>query len=333
MNKIYSLVTLLLTASASAQPVLDETNSAPSIGNSFTVNLGTFVAPAAGGINQTWDFSGQVSGGSTQIQYVDPAGTTAGATFSFADYAETASGSPETRYFDSETLGTVPGVYNLGYANTNGFIMPYAAPIRQRPYPCAHLDTWNGNYGGNTIFMGIQFFIDGTFDGEADGYGTLIMPWGTVNNVLRTHLVIHETQAIIGAQSDYIQDYYEYYVAGVAYPLVRTYDLKEDLGGGSFVQMDQTLQWMDPLTTEVTEISAPLVLSIFPNPAHGQVTVNCTGVSKLEVLDATGRILLNEQNGNGAEQQLDISGLTPGIYTLQVIDATGRRAAQRLVVR
>lgn len=334
MKHLYALVLSCPAIGAIAQPVLTELNTGLQLGQSFTINGGTFQAPPAGGANQVWDFSSQTSLGMVTVQFVDPATTPSGANFT-SEFAETAAGSPETRYYDVDPSGQ----YLDGYANSNGFFISYdgsGSAMLQRPHPCTYQDTWNDIYGGSTFFQGFQLFIDGDITGEADGFGTLEMPWGTVTDVLRIHLLITQTQAIVGAQSDFLEEYYEYYTPGVAYPLVRTYDKKEMLGGGAFVQMDQTLLWMSPVGVGTPESAVASTITLFPNPAHDVVCLN-TGsaqVSRVELLDASGRVVRSEALvlGSSTAQRFSLSGIASGVYTVRMSEVDGHQQSQRLVV-
>ena len=75
--------------------------------------------------------------------------------------------------------------------------------------------------------------------------------------------------------------------------------------------------------------------SIFPNPAHGEVTVIAPremGTFTLELLDMTGRVSYRTETmtASGA-QQISLGGLTPGTYALRITTSIGRKS-QLLIV-
>jgi hypothetical protein len=75
-------------------------------------------------------------------------------------------------------------------------------------------------------------------------------------------------------------------------------------------------------------------MGLFPNPAHGRATVQLpagAGPATLTVLDALGRPV-HTQTTTGSQAELDLSGLTPGLYAVRV-QAGGTAATQRLVVK
>ncbi|MBS1685468.1 MAG: carboxylesterase family protein [Bacteroidetes bacterium] len=68
---------------------------------------------------------------------------------------------------------------------------------------------------------------------------------------------------------------------------------------------------------------------IFPNPAHGLVTVTCVECD-LTIYDCVGRLLIDKYGVNN--EILDISGLSAGVYSWSIA-AAGRTGYGRLVVR
>lgn len=77
---------------------------------------------------------------------------------------------------------------------------------------------------------------------------------------------------------------------------------------------------------------ADAVLRVYPNPAHGLVTVEVPagGASAISLRDALGRMVLHMAL-NGALQQLDLRNFPPGAYVLEVHSASGAR--QRIQVQ
>jgi hypothetical protein len=76
-------------------------------------------------------------------------------------------------------------------------------------------------------------------------------------------------------------------------------------------------------------------LSVGPNPARSTVQLRFAGLPTLlivEIRDAFGRSLSSPRSFTGNSTTLDISGLRPGIYYVQVTDpATGRVSQQQLI--
>lgn len=59
-------------------------------------------------------------------------------------------------------------------------------------------------------------------------------------------------------------------------------------------------------------------LSLFPNPADHEVFITgIGGATSIEVLDATGRVVLRERPSAVPQQRIGIAALAPGVYTLR----------------
>ena len=72
-------------------------------------------------------------------------------------------------------------------------------------------------------------------------------------------------------------------------------------------------------------------LSMFPNPATAAVRLGTTGAGTATFTDALGREAL-QVPVQQTNPTLDISALSPGVYTVQFTAASGRWAS-KLVVR
>jgi hypothetical protein len=83
-----------------------------------------------------------------------------------------------------------------------------------------------------------------------------------------------------------------------------------------------------PLSTKTT---APLALSLFPNPATTQVQLpGLPANSRVQLLDALGRV--QRETTTSAAAAVSVLGLAPGLYVLRATDAQGRTLAGRVVV-
>lgn len=82
-----------------------------------------------------------------------------------------------------------------------------------------------------------------------------------------------------------------------------------------------------------------LGLEAFPNPAQDQLTLLFTaeGSLSLDVMDAEGRVVMRrslERSGAGLfREQLDVSGLSAGLYTALVSGADGQLGMTRFLVQ
>lgn len=80
--------------------------------------------------------------------------------------------------------------------------------------------------------------------------------------------------------------------------------------------------------------TATIAMLVHPNPAAGRVRVEHRGdVRRLRLLDMRGRIILDERPIAGSRSTaIDLSGVAPGAYVVEAIDAEGARATTMLRV-
>lgn len=67
-------------------------------------------------------------------------------------------------------------------------------------------------------------------------------------------------------------------------------------------------------------------VKLFPNPTTGNLYIEVEGLQKVEVIDAVGRVVMSQNNGN----VVNMSNLANGIYTVRVM-ANGNTAVKKVV--
>lgn len=81
----------------------------------------------------------------------------------------------------------------------------------------------------------------------------------------------------------------------------------------------------------IDEVSNPLGIRLFPNPANNAVTLTgeYSGPAQVEITDATGRVVYSKQmNMNASASNLDISTLAAGVYNCRVTSDKGISGVQ-----
>ncbi len=326
------LAAFAFALNAHAQPTLTFATNAPTVGTEYTLNYGNYVAPGNGGAVQTWDLSGLNSDSTDVLQMVAPSSTTNGSQFPNATVAELSS--PVTTYYQVNASGI------LFAGSDDGTSLIVNAPMpKYVAFPCTMGSTWSTPHAAEFEYEGDPVFRSGTVSGEADGYGTLTMPWGTVSNVLRIHMLNVMRDSLDLFTMDYTYDSYLYYVAGQSYPIAELVNATIDLGFGT-PQVVQFSRWTGELTTGIDAPSfANGDLNAYPNPTSDVVNIVVTadmGANpSVTILDAAGRVAHQERLMvvGGTTSPLDMDHLVPGIYTLVIMDAGGRRSMARVSLR
>ncbi|MBK7344770.1 MAG: right-handed parallel beta-helix repeat-containing protein [Saprospiraceae bacterium] len=73
-----------------------------------------------------------------------------------------------------------------------------------------------------------------------------------------------------------------------------------------------------------------------PNPAHGQVMVSLsdrTPITQVNILDQTGRIVKSLKGGDQSLISIDLHGIPPSIYLIEVMNSSGQKLVGRVVVQ
>ncbi len=73
-------------------------------------------------------------------------------------------------------------------------------------------------------------------------------------------------------------------------------------------------------------------ISVFPNPTRGLIKVEgMSDVSKISVVDLTGKVLLEEKIQRNANHSFDLSNLSPGIYFFVLQKNSGLKIIKKVI--
>ncbi len=330
--RIVSLLAVFSCVAAQAQFTLANPEHVPGPGLSFSVNLGPFVAPGSGGANQVWDFSSMVATGIDTLYFVDPASTPSGADFASSTVA-LFDGDQDYSYFQATATE-----FLLNGNDDGSYAFPMSDPSKYWPFPCNFNDTWSDVLGGSVIVQAQTVTRAGTVTGIADGYGTLLLPFGPVDDVLR--VVVDENYqdavSIITAIHD-VQTHY-YFKRFLPFPVLQITNRTTNVNGS--ITTLQTAQWVDSAAVGVLERwSTGIDAQLIPNPAVGSTTLSfeADGNVEVNVIDLTGRVALTQRlkslSPGIQTHTLDISTLSSGTYMVRFADSKGGIGAKKLVVR
>ncbi len=329
-----ALILLSAFAGIGIQAQILDMNNVPLVGDVWTyVSCGTL--PLEGtGTDQVWDASSAISNGAPQgVECVDPENTTAGADFPDADLALLYEGS--TIYMRVEE----DGMYVIGsYIPSFPITSFYTDPLQQVVFPSSFGTTWTDDYAGSYTFDGDAVDQTGQFTATISGTGDLILPWGSVDDVLRMDITETYTEEGLGNTFVMQRTLSEFYRPGVRTYLARLYSTTTELNGvpgasgQGFIYVDENV-----FAGVAAHRKQAIGMTVSPNPAstHATVMFVATDPIQLSLIDASGRVVY-EQSVNGPSglctATVDLEDLHPGIYTLRVLDRKGGSGTTRLVV-
>lgn len=313
---------------------LDNANAAPTAGFTAVMNNSTYAAPGNSGPMQTWTFSTLTPTSSITVNHVTPASTGYLSSFPAATVA-TDDASGVFGFFQY----TAQGGFLLGYHSTAANVtIPYQNAEQIMKYPCSFNTTWTDNFSSSFTTSGFPANRTGTSTGIADGYGTLVMPYGTVSNVLRVKYT-QDYEDDLGAFGvlDYQAETYQWWKPGTPIQLLLVSTLNVTNNGVPSSQ--QFMQWLDGGPVGLAEGDDPSIgIDLFPNPAVGRTTLRFGSVGgpvRLRLFDHTGRVVMEQglQAGMGiTDHDLDLGGLPAGFYQVQLTAQDGSTGVKRLVV-
>lgn len=320
----------LLSAAAEAQ-TLNQGNNAALVGQSFTEHMSTSAVTGPSGASQTWNFATIASLSDLSFVMQSVASTPAGSSFLGATVAAMSGDNYNYIKYSAtgmENMGATTTLANLVYQNSELVLK----------YPCSYNTTWTDTWSTNFSVMGTSISRSGSSTGLADGYGTLVMPYGTVNNVLRVKFTQTFSDQSMGIPvATYTCTTYYYYKPGIHLALVQTSTLVTTTNGSNQTTYDT--RWLDGSYVGIAEsVHHSIGIDLYPNPAKDQVTLvmgTSGGRVRVDLLDGTGRVVRSEQmqaNMGLVRHELDLGGLTAGLYQVLVTGADGSQGVQRLVV-
>ena len=73
-------------------------------------------------------------------------------------------------------------------------------------------------------------------------------------------------------------------------------------------------------------------VSVFPNPATSQVTVNAEGIRQVEIRNLLGQQVVSMEGNGSGSLTIGLSGLAKGVYLVTVWNKEGAGTTKKLVV-
>lgn len=314
-----SILAISASIAAIAQPVLQASDVAYAVGDSWTINVSDHLSAGPSGANQTWDFSGLNINATAVVDMLDPSTTTFGSQFPTATVAQYIAIQGSWAYVDATSSST-----NYGIATTTTAIA-YSDGEVMFNFPLNYMDTNDDSFAASFVSNGFTVNRSGSVNSIVDGYGTVITPSGTFTDVLRVKMEEDYQDAVVGSPqvATYETEIYHWYKAGIRYPVLINTIFNAN------GQVSESIQYTD-YNVGINERSS-VIVGVYPNPTSDVLNLSGTTFkqAQFEVLNAVGQVVLIGLVNDG---KVDVSGLTAGIHILRVTQESGETGVSRFQV-
>lgn len=315
-------VAFFFSLSLVAQITISSANHIPTIGSSydmFRVNS-PFLNLSSGGLNATWDLS-SLNGTAFTYNYLSPSSGQNAVYFPAATLLQESSafGNDQEQYFSStNNLLSVEG------SQAGSIRSIYSSPMTFTHFPMTFGDIHISFFSGTTenVNAPTPTNVSGNMEMVADGYGDLILPYGTVSNTLRVRLVSTAsltTWTVIGSTIDTT---YLWYNSGTSH-FIASYTISyfNGLGAGSHAiyiaqsDLDTSGAGLNLAENDIDPVE------LYPNPSKGLINIvaKCE-LKSIELFSDNGQLIQDFQLAPREHLYFDTSNLVRGIYLLKYSD-------------
>lgn len=348
MKKNYfSIIFLLAFTTVTAQTTLTQTDIQPSPGDQVDVYYfkptSNVVGPAGAGV--TWDFN-----------YLDMPGFQDW-TFGGPPSGPVASGFPTTNltmYFMVGAINTI-NMFRTDVTGQyyQGRYLIGAGDIHQDdkmvvPYPLSYGATTTDAFLSERIATGTRVQKYGDVQFEVDGMGSLILPNGVYDDVLRvksveTRITVEDYVTSQGMEYDSLETVvttYQWFKAGIHFPLLTISEQEEHSFITGYTYYDLDGSFIEEFILSDDELEPQQInASAFPNPVINELNVT-TAMNDPEETAVTIFNLLGEEvqaqslGMMGAAKQtaqIDVSNLDAGVYLARIETTSGASQAIKFI--
>lgn len=340
MKKLYIIALCIFVAgSVLAQPTLQYPANVPAIGD---VSYLQFVSPTglsagSSGPNVSWDFSVLENTSNSQVIVVDPATTPAGGDYPGANIAFNMDNVVYSYLIFDNT-----GMYYMGAKADTGtypYQLIYSDHRQLLQYPFAFATSFSDSYKGISTASVAEVKVDGYSIVVADAYGTLTLPTGTYNDVLRINIFDTETDSIfVGGEflmlNEVIREQFLWYAPNSKHPL---FNLEFVTTNGVETVCCFYSTAGSGINSNMNEAVSDL--NVFPNPAANQIFIDFklsqNKVAIVSVVNHVGQVIItreiSRQTPGMVSEKININALPAGIYFLNVSCKSGNQITEKFV--
>ena len=227
-----------------------------------------------------------------------------------------------------KNTGTLVGnVKGLKIKDTTGLTVPIVAEYSESDtiltFPFTFQDSGksSGQWGLdlNSIGQNIQYKVSYVRNWEVDGWGQLITPFQTHNNVLKIKTTLDQVDSVVflttplGLPRKIVE--YTWYDPAFGLPVMRA----DGIETAGFVLIT-SVQYYDTRVLSINENAKETSINIFPNPASDVLNIESKDITIItyKIIDVNGKTIQT----NKANKSIEIDNLPAGIYILQLFDSS-----------
>lgn len=324
MKKIIRLINnlsvsfVLMSGNSFSQTI--NSNSRPQAGDVFQFKMDAIsIDTSIIGLAATWDFS--------QLNFPDSlytislAGNNTSNTEYFYTNAFFTKGTGQMMHYQSSNLY----LNEIGFSSSPGCDMSYNNPLKIMKYPFGYSDTFSNSYNYFSDCPWQEYGGNGSISVKGDGVGTLILPTGTYNNVLRVKSVYYTYND--GTNLKTLK--YDWYLSNKKFPLLSfvvkySYPFATSSPSVKFLKMaiNESYAGIQSLKNE---------FKIVPNPATNYLNIiGNSDFQKAEIFNCLG-LKLSEYQIDEIKNDIDISNVENGLYVL-VLSNNLISVSQKIVI-
>ena len=329
---------ILFTFSSVAQPEVTLEDFTPEYGTQIGHRSTGFVDQGPGGENLFWDFSDLPNSDSIIYTVVDPDTQINASMYTNSTHHYDISTCCDENYYVRYADDTVQ---IIGFDGVPPPPVTYANYETILVFPLTYLSSFSDESQylvGDVSFYG-QSEI---YEASVDAYGTLVLPTGTFENVLRVKFEVTLSETFAGGQTSSTEEFavtrWMYVSSEVPQPLA-TFSQKLD---STNAVVSSGGEIYDPAIFPSVEEkeSGQFSFSVFPSPADEFVNVSVEAEKvmkvRIELKSAVGRTVaeFGERQLSRAnnEVSLQLPELSSGIYFLQMT-GKGGSVVERIVIK
>ena len=340
MKKIYTFLSLILIGSvAIAQSTITEANM-PVIGDNVTIgNCSDIPVPATLNVETgpaySWDLSGLTEVSQSSFSFIDPAGSYWPTEFASSTICGVEPVQDSYTFYRSSSTMLEADGYRviIGPGDTVETDYTNSEIILNLPV------TFNNSNADNFIGVGYaastNFILEGTLFYSTDGYGSLQLPNGTYQNVIRYHSTRSESFYVgTFAAGTVTKEQWIWMSADYRFWLALMETITDPINGDSYTVWYQKTPIAATNPTGIADVNSE-AFTVYPNPveANGMLQLSraLTANETVQLFDNQGRMV---KSVNAATQTVSLNGVNVGIYLLKITDSKGNAiSTQKLIVQ